>query len=203
MRVYSLVVISFGIIAVGFTVVQGFVVSQQSSASAVSFVVPSTMAVHRPRRRLPASSTVLRESDFPHDHHQQHHQQHQHDDDDENETVVGVAQQKSVFDPLAESSEEVLPPREQEEHLLVASAMTDHDENSNHNKEGLNIWAARGLLLFVAALWGTNFAVRCFGKYTRIRDDDVPSCLIYTALACFGLDWIGLYTLMCLILFVV
>jgi hypothetical protein len=28
------------------------------------------------------------------------------------------------------------------------------------HQQQLNIWAARGLLLFVAAIWGTNFAVR-------------------------------------------
>jgi hypothetical protein len=35
------------------------------------------------------------------------------------------------------------------------------DGNKQGNNEEMGIWAARGILLLVAAIWGTNFAVRC------------------------------------------
>ena len=31
------------------------------------------------------------------------------------------------------------------------------------NEPQLTLWAARGILLFIAAIWGTNFAVRLVG----------------------------------------
>lgn len=46
-----------------------------------------------------------------------------------------------------------------------------HVEEQKTNEENkLGIWAARGLLLLVAAIWGTNFAVRLFGF------GGIPSC---------------------------
>jgi hypothetical protein len=40
------------------------------------------------------------------------------------------------------------------------SPPTPDDSSSSDDEAGLGIWAARGLLLLVAAIWGTNFAVR-------------------------------------------
>lgn len=34
-------------------------------------------------------------------------------------------------------------------------------EKTDEKNKQLGIWTARGLLLLVAAIWGTNFAVRC------------------------------------------
>jgi len=64
------------------------------------------------------------------------------------------------FDPLELSS------AGEDEDLnssIQASAIfttTTEDEPTNGNGGELGVWAARGLLLLVAAIWGTNFAVR-------------------------------------------
>jgi hypothetical protein len=46
---------------------------------------------------------------------------------------------------------------------LESANNIQHFEPPNEQpQQELNIWAARGLLLLVAAIWGTNFAVSCF-----------------------------------------
>lgn len=45
---------------------------------------------------------------------------------------------------------------------LDVPALPTSDNNSSSADAGLGLWAARGLLLLVAAIWGTNFAVRAF-----------------------------------------
>jgi len=43
--------------------------------------------------------------------------------------------------------------------------LSNQETMGDSNHEELGLWAARGILLLVAAIWGTNFAVRtdCFG----------------------------------------
>jgi hypothetical protein len=55
----------------------------------------------------------------------------------------------AIFDPL----ELILEPDGKQQHFSGAGELLE-------DKQGLSLWAARGILLFVAAIWGTNFAVR-------------------------------------------
>merc|ERR1712241_1471642 len=57
--------------------------------------------------------------------------------------------------------------KQQETRLYVAKVNMDdgdaiegqnNNDNAVANEQQLNIWAARGILLLVAAIWGTNFA---------------------------------------------
>ena len=50
---------------------------------------------------------------------------------------------------------------EQQQHLEEFMAEPDHiHPDEEEDDTGLSLWAARALLLLVAAIWGTNFAVR-------------------------------------------
>ena len=66
------------------------------------------------------------------------------------------------------SSERIL--RHKSSHTLQMSNENNDNNNSELaevvEKKELGIWAARGILLVVAAVWGTNFAV-CIGLHTR------------------------------------
>lgn len=49
--------------------------------------------------------------------------------------------------------------------VLLASSSLEHQTVDGKEEPEMGIWAARGILLFVAAIWGTNFAVRLIFAY--------------------------------------
>jgi hypothetical protein len=83
-------------------------------------------------------------------------------------------QQQESFDPLGLSSATAPPSLSDGAEIInvgaaSASSLEHHKINGNkeegkqqQQQQEMGIWAARGILLLVAAIWGTNFAVRMF-----------------------------------------
>lgn len=62
---------------------------------------------------------------------------------------------EEMFDPFDFPSTKMMEPVDIASHMILATNKEEQAKN-----EELGIWAARALLLLVAMIWGTNFAVR-------------------------------------------
>jgi hypothetical protein len=80
----------------------------------------------------------------------------------------------SLFDPFD-------LPRSMDQ-LEIATQITNTAKTADSDQQELGIWAARGLLLLVAAIWGTNFAVR------------VPTGMCVSAVCCRSRHFAHLHT---------
>jgi hypothetical protein len=69
---------------------------------------------------------------------------------------------------------QIIPRPSEALQLELSSSLEEKDESMHRKLEKepdrheLGIWVARGLLLLVAAIWGTNFAVRWLSQYTAV-----------------------------------